>query len=54
VAAELKKDPELKVETASGGLGELSVVIDGGKQVKMRRFGYPRPSTVVKRVKAEL
>jgi hypothetical protein len=32
-----------------GGLGEISVSLDGDKKVKMNPLVYPRPSTVVNR-----
>jgi len=54
VAAELKKDPEMQVETVRGGLGEISVLVDDRKVVDTNRLWYPRPSSVVKRVRAAI
>jgi len=50
VAAQLRKDPDLKVQTIKGGLGEFSVLIEGIKLIDTNRLWYPRPSQVVRRV----
>ena len=54
VAAELKKAHEVRVEKVSGGLGEFSVLLDGQKVIDTNRRLYPRPGSVVKRVRALL
>lgn len=54
VAAELKTDPRLHVATTSGSMGELTVVINGTDEVRASRFTYPRPSTVVRKVRTKL
>jgi hypothetical protein len=50
VAAQLRKDPDLQVQTIKGGLGEFSVLIEGIKLIDTNRLWYPRPSQVVRRV----
>ena len=54
VAAELKKDTNVQVETVRGGLGEFSVHLDGRKVIDTNRLWYPTPSKVVKKIKALL
>ncbi|HEX2271925.1 MAG TPA: hypothetical protein VHH35_20445 [Pyrinomonadaceae bacterium] len=54
VAARLKKEDGVEVETVPGSLGELSVSIDGRKVVDTNRFLYPLPGTVLKKVRAAL
>ena len=54
VAAELRKEPEVAVETVKGGLGEFSVTVDNQKVVDTSRLWYPRPKKVVQQVRAEL
>ncbi len=54
VAAELEKDPELKVETIKGGLGELSVSVDGVKVVEGNRLWYSTPGAVIRKVRTTL
>jgi hypothetical protein len=53
VAAELKQDAHLNVTAVAGGFGELSVTVDG-REAYATRFTYPRPSTVVKKVRGHL
>ena len=53
VASELKKDG-MQVKTVKGGLGELSVTVDDNKIVDTNRLWYPRPSSVLKRVRAAI
>ena len=52
MAARLSKEDNLEVETVKGGLGELSVSIDGQKVVDTNRLWYPSPATVVSKVRA--
>ena len=54
VAAELKKETGVQVETVRGGLGEFSVHLDGHKVIDTNRLWYPTPSKVVKKMKALL
>jgi hypothetical protein len=54
VAAQLNLNPEVEARIAKGGLGELSVRMDGHEIVKTNPLWYPRPSTVVKKAKAKL
>lgn len=54
VAAELKKETDVQVETVRGGLGEFSVHIDDRKVIDTNRLWYPTPSKVVKKIKALL
>ena len=54
VAAELQKQHELKVETERGGLGELSVSVDGSKVYNSNPLWYPTPGGVIKKVRAAL
>ena len=54
MAAKLRKEDGLEVETVRGGLGELSVWIDDRKLVNTNRFWYPSSSSVVKKVRAAL
>ena len=50
----MKKEDGVEVETVRGGLGELSVWIDGRKIVNTNRFAYPTPSGFLKKVRAAL
>jgi len=54
VAAQLAQEKGVEVETTKGGLGELSVSIDGKKVIDTNRFGYPAPSKLVARTRALL
>jgi hypothetical protein len=54
VAAQLSKENNVETEIARGGLGELSVHIDGEQVIDTNRLWYPLPGTVVKRVQALL
>jgi hypothetical protein len=54
VAAQLKKENGVEVETVKGGIGELSVSIDDRKVVDTNRFWYPTPGGVLKKVRAAL
>jgi hypothetical protein len=54
VAADLSQEPDLKVETVKGGLGELSVAIDGSRVFDGNRLWYPTPGGVIKKVRAAL
>lgn len=54
VAAELERDPDLTVRRESGGLGEIRVTVDGVDAVDSNRLLYPRPSTVIAKVRAHL
>lgn len=54
VAAELRKETDVQVETVRGGLGEFSVDLDDRKVLDTNRLWYPTPSKVVKKMKALL
>jgi len=54
VAADLSQEPDLTVETVKGGLGEMSVAIDGSKVFESSRLWYPTPGGVIKKVRAAL
>ena len=47
VAAQFKDDSDVQVGIVKGGLGELSVSIDGKKVIDTNRLWYPRPSKIV-------
>ena len=54
MAARLKGEPNVEVEMRRGGLGELSVRIDGQKVVETRRFWFTTSNSIVSRVRAAL
>ena len=54
VAAEIAKDQGVEVTTVKGGLGELSVDIDGERRIDTNRLWYPMPSKVVRKIRAAL
>jgi hypothetical protein len=54
VAAQVKEETGVNVETVKGGLGEFSVHIDGRKVVDTNRLWYPTPDKIVKRIVALL
>jgi len=54
VAAQLRKENNVMVETVRGGLGEFSVYIDEQKVIDTNRFWYPTTNKVVKRIQALL
>ena len=54
VAARLRDEDGLTVETEKGGLGELSVSVEGRKVVDTSRLLDMLPGNVVKRVRARL
>lgn len=54
VAAQLKKDNKVQVDTVKGGLGEFSVVIDEEKVIDTNRLWYPMPGKIVEKIKALL
>jgi len=51
VAAELRKEPAVDVTVQRGGLGELTILVDGREIVDSSRFWYPNPWTVMRRVR---
>lgn len=51
VAADLKQLPNLTVETITGGLGELSVDLDGTRVFNSSRIWYPTPASVIQKVR---
>lgn len=54
VAALLKEEDGIEVEMRWGGLGELSVEIDGRRVVETNRFWFTYTRDVVERVRAAL
>jgi len=54
VAAELKQDENVQVETVRGGLGEFSVRLDGREVVKTNPLWYPSGGNVVREVRSLL
>ncbi|HKZ80597.1 MAG TPA: hypothetical protein VJ124_20145 [Pyrinomonadaceae bacterium] len=50
VAAQLRKEKDVEVETNRGGLGEFSVTLNGNKVVDTNRLWYPSPAKVVRTV----
>ena len=54
VAAQLRKETDVQVETVRGGLGEFSVYIEGQKVIDTNRLWYPTPSKIVKKIRALL
>ena len=51
VAADLEHDRDVQVETKKGGLGELSVDVDGKRVFTGSRLWYPTPISVVEKVR---
>jgi len=51
VAADLRKQPGVEVAVERGGLGELTVLVDGREVVSSSRFWYPNPWRVMKRAR---
>jgi hypothetical protein len=51
VAAEIKNDNNVQVGIVKGGLGELSVSIDGRKVIDTNRLWYPRPGKLVRDIR---
>ena len=54
MAAKLKSEDGVVVETVHGGLGELSVFVGDRKIVDTNRFLYPLPGGILKKVRAAL
>jgi hypothetical protein len=55
VAAELKKDDAVEVETRTGGIGEFTVLLDGAEVLSAGRFlDYPRARAVLDKVYARM
>ena len=54
VAAKLRKEPGVQVETVKGGPGEFSVFIDGQEAITTNHLSYPNPIKVVKQVRVLL
>ena len=50
VAAELSKQPDTRIETIKGELGQFDVSVDGRNVVKTNRLWYPSPRRVVEHV----
>ncbi|MEK6283796.1 MAG: hypothetical protein AABN95_25855 [Acidobacteriota bacterium] len=54
VAAQLRKENDVQVETVKGGLGEFSVYIDDRKSIDTNRLWYPTPGKIVKQIQTLL
>ena len=54
MAAQLSKEKDVAVETVRGGMGELSVSIDGRKVIDTNRFLYPTPGKMAARTRSLL
>ncbi|MBI4161870.1 MAG: hypothetical protein HY509_05435 [Acidobacteria bacterium] len=54
VAAQLQEMPGVQVKKERGGLGELSVTVDGDRVFACNRLLYPRARKVVAAVRARL
>ena len=54
VAAAFEKDSDVQAAIVKGGLGELSVSLDGKKVIDTNRLLYPRPSKIVNDIRALL
>ena len=50
VAAEMKKEGA-EVTLEHGGMGELTVLVDGREVVRSKRFWYPNPWSLMRRVR---
>lgn len=54
MAAELSQEADLRVKKVKGGLGELSVDVDGSKVYEGNRLWYPTPNGVIRKVRTAL
>jgi hypothetical protein len=54
VAAAFEDDNDVQAAIVKGGLGELSVSIDGKKVIDTNRFLYPRPNRIINDIKSLL
>jgi hypothetical protein len=54
VAAELEKEQNVRVERVKGGLGELSVSVDGRKVYNSTPLWYPKFRAVLNKVRPAL
>lgn len=54
VAADLSRDSNVAVESVKGGLGELSVDVNGQRVFTGNRLLYPKPGGVIQKVRAAL
>jgi len=54
VAAAFENDSDVQAAIVKGGLGELSVSLDGKKVIDTNRLLYPRPSKIVNDIRALL
>jgi len=54
VAADLEHDTGVEVQTKKGGLGELSVDVNGKRVFTSSRLWYPTPGSILKKVRAVL
>ena len=54
VAAAFENDSDVQATIVKGGLGELSVSLDGKKVIDTNRLLYPRPSKIVNDIRSLL
>ncbi len=54
VAAQLRTEEGIEIETLKGGLGEFSVSIDERKVIDTNRLWYPSPGKIVAQARALL
>jgi len=54
VAAAFENDSDVQAAIVKGGLGELSVSLDGKKVIDTNRLLYPRPSKIVNDIRTLL
>jgi len=54
VAADLRREENVTVETVKGGFGELSVDVNGNRVFNGSRLWYPTPTSVIQKVRSVL
>ena len=54
VAADLEKESNLEVKKIKGGLGELSVDVNGKQIYSANRLWYPTPASILNKVRSVL
>jgi hypothetical protein len=52
LAAKLRNELDVCVETIPGGFGEFTVLLDGQEVVRTSRFWFPSPTRVLQKVKS--
>jgi len=54
LAAKLRNEQDVQVETVHGGFGEFTVLVGGEEVIRSNRFWYPSPAKVLEKVRARL